>query len=180
MCAITLTDWGAIAAIVAAAIAVISAFVISIRWLWHRFRLINAFKVYYEPVTDIIKCSYIAEASPDPQYLQVTLRMNTELNVEFVWIQFRGNGEIPTIKSLYDWNWGIGRKSPTINTYPVQGGTWYWHNYPPLRRTSGGRIKIGIEYVATQPFEGKLEFGLTAIEFEKAKVLALSFEVKIP
>jgi len=171
------TDWGIIASIISAAILIAGTLYAVFRWGIRKIQIKNPYDVYYEPEIDAIKHNMIVNASRDSKYLQVTLRVKTEVNVERVSLKFEGVGEIPQIKNLYDWNWGLGITDPSIFTFPVADGSWYWRYNSPIRRFRNSRIKIGIRYIAINSFSGELKIGFTAAPGE-SRYKSLLFEVR--
>jgi len=95
--------WGVIIAVVTLA-CVLGGVVISIRnWFINKRQLKNPFDVYYEQPKENVECVKQANTSKITQYLNITLKINANVYVEHISIEFKGNGEIPKIKRLYDW-----------------------------------------------------------------------------
>jgi hypothetical protein len=174
MCLQTGALWGSI---IAGAFSIGSALFFLIRWLYRRTKLSNPFEAYYESELDKIEYQYIGFASPKPQQCQIALRMKTMVKVEFVVVYFQGEGNIPTINKLYEWNIGYGEIPYNVHTHPTKDKSrYFWHYDTSLLRNNKDRIRIGIEFQANDYFNGDLIVELKTTETRKDK--KLSFEIK--
>jgi hypothetical protein len=178
MCYLTHTDWGYWASIVSAIILVAGTIWAVSKWICRIKQLRNPFDVYYKSKKD----KYMSTlASSDTQSVQITLQIKTEVIVEHVSLKFDGEGTVPSIDSLWDWNFGDfsddPNKDPNIFIHPVKDGTWYWKYISQFRRFKGKEVKIGIRYKAPAKFAGNLIIIFTAAPAKEIMKL-LSFEVK--
>jgi hypothetical protein len=128
------------------------------------------FTPMYQDSKDAIAFNHQTEASDKQQRVEVTLRMALETHVEFVAVLFRGEGTIPTIQSLDDWQYGIGNRPDYISiSNPINDteSRFWWRYKTPEHRNKSSRITIGINYLATDYFNGHLEFQMTTIDGAK-------------
>lgn len=179
LCARTLTDAGSWAAIVAAAVVVGGLIFGFVRWMIRTFREQVLFRAEYQHSEQLSVFTHEVDASSSLQRVQITLRMRMNTFVEFVALVFNGNGTLPEIKGLDDWVWGEGKMDSNIRTYPVpyapQKGTWYWRYSSPQHRFRRSRITIGMNFLATDWFDGYLEFQMTSQD--APKIQRLPFKV---
>ena len=98
--------------------------------------------------------------------------MALETHVEFVAILFDGQGTAPVIKGLNDWQW---KSIPHyIDQYTLPDdleGRWYWRYETPEHRLRRARITIGINFLATDWFDGYLVTRLTCVDGGKEQKL---------
>lgn len=146
---------------IAAVCGLILVLVPSIRWCKRKYRARALFYVYYEPERSHRRNECAIRASGNIQRIPVTLVMNLETNVEFVSLKFEGEGQIPTIKSLDDWEREQEKKPANVVVDSTTDGKWYWHYSSPWHRLKKARITIGINCLAKDPCMGQLIVGLT-------------------
>ena len=179
VCGLTFTIWGAIVSTIAVLLIAVSLFFNS-RWgktIYRKIMLRNPFEAWYgESVEKPIISSCIINTSGDPQHLRFTLCMKNELDISFIQLAFVGEGKTPKIKSLYDWLRAIPSKPEDVECYEMQDGSWYWRYHSPWPRFAGARVTIGIKCLATDSFDGELQFRLTAIQVPKG--ISVPFIVK--
>ena len=169
---ITGTEWGTYASVISAVILIGGLICTWIKCGYRRAKLHKPFDVSCGQKEDVTEKSCIVNASNNPQYLNVTLEINTEVYIDHISVEFRGNGKIPEIKKLYDWFHGVGEQKDTnVYTHSVIDGTWYWRYIQSYRRPLKSHVKIGIEYLAPNSFDGNLMFGLTALGTRARKLL---------
>ncbi len=127
-------------------------------------KLAQLFTPEYQPSQVATASRHETNASPDAQRVHVTLRLALDTHVEFVAIRFDGAGTLPRIGGLDDWQWEQG-KPPGIHAYSVKtDGRWYWQYETPHHRFENSRITIGMDYLATDYFDGFLVFEMTAVD----------------
>lgn len=173
--------WGVIVATITLILIVAITFFGS-RWgkkLYRKLMLPRPFEVFYigqmGQSNDKPMSSCTIKASPQSRTLCFELHMRNELKVRFVEIRFSGEQTRPTICDLCDWNRQDAKLPSNVEAYPMKSGNWFWNYLSANERAGGSRITIGIKCQATMPFEGKLEFGLTAVEV--AKTMSMPFNV---
>ncbi len=86
---------------------------------------------------------------------------------------------MPVIKNLDDWQWGQGRIPEYVNRYELPNdpeGRWYWEYRTPRHRLKKARLTIGIDFLATDYFDGYLVFRLTCEDGSKKQ--RLPFKVR--
>ena len=177
----TLTDWGSWAAIIAAAVVVSILFFGVLKWLVKQCRKHTLFKPAYQDSEIVIAFLHKVDASEKVQRVRVTLRMAFETHVEFVVILFGGKGTLPSIKGLDDYQWGQGSGAipPWVFVNRLVGDPedkWFWrYHMKPEHRDKSTRITIGIDFQATDYFDGYLEFQMRTID--ASKVQRLPFQV---
>ena len=165
---LTLTDWGSWAAIIAAVVAVGLVLVGFIRWIVRRFLIHRLFTPEYQPSEESKAATHTTYASNTTQRVHTTLRFGMDSHIEFVAVLFKGDGILPKIEGLDDWHYNNrGRPPNVIQPYPVpntKDGRWYWYYQTPHHRRRKSRITIGIDYLATGFFNGRIAFEVTAAE----------------
>ena len=128
-------------------------------------RLKKLFTLEYQPSQDASALQHRVDASHIQQRVPITIRMTLDCYVEFVALYFEGHGTLPVIQSLDDWQWGRGGRPPQVYPpYTVPNdprGTWYWQYQSPHHRLKHARITIGIDYLATDYFDGHLVVRIT-------------------
>ena len=168
ICGSTLTDAGAIAAIIGATVAVVLITFGIGRWAYRKYKRSHPFRVKCEGIDNI-------KAKAEVQHLETTLFIDTELTIEFIQVKFDGDGIKPTIKRLYDWNL-LDKDTPIrVYAHPVQDGSWYWEYLLPFRRMAKSRITIGVEYIAGGAFNGSMEIKMIS---EVSSVIIIPFIVR--
>jgi hypothetical protein len=170
-------SFGDIVQAVIAAIVVIAGVPTVLRWLVKKQQKHSLFKPEYQHSQTSIAFNHEVEASQNSQYVQLTLRMSLDTHVEFISIRFEGQGTLPVIKDLDDWQW---KKKPYfLERYELPEdpmGRWYWRYDFPEHRLRKSRITIGMKFLATDYFDGHIVVSLTCVD--GAKDHALPFKVR--
>jgi hypothetical protein len=146
-------------------------------WLIKKHRKRTSFRPEYQLSQEVSVFKYETYASQKPQYTQLTLRMTFETYVEFVALLFDGQGTLPVINRLDDWQ---RKHAPHyVEAYSLPNdpeGRWYWEYETPRHRFKKSRITIGINFLATDYFDGYLVIRLTCKDGSKEQ--RLPFKVK--
>ncbi len=121
------------------------------------------FKPQYQLSDTGFALSHKVEASEDTQDVQLTLKMGMETHVEFIALLYDGQGTLPVIQTLYDWQRDKKGLPHFIHAEPVKE-RFYWRYDFPEHRHKGSRITIGISYKATEYFKGCLVIQLSCTD----------------
>jgi hypothetical protein len=148
--------WGSI---IAGSATVLTAIALLVRWICRCIRRKMLFDVY---PSDLKQQSFNIIASDVTQKIKITLRMKSSTTLQFIVISFTGNGVAPELKGIYNHllNEKFDEDDLKVKNYPPNtefpnGGlnlTLKGNRY----RNKGQRIRIGIELVASKPFNGEL------------------------
>lgn len=166
----TLTNWGAIAAIISATVLIIGLIINGCRLWKHKLALRNPFIASYESNENINK-SLISPGT------YITLQAKTRLRVEFILIRINGGGRIPIIEKLYDWSLGKNREIPNVSIAKSRDDIWHWVYQSPFNLIAKDKIRIGIEYKTSDSdsFDGQLIFELRIAEGNR--IISLPFKI---
>lgn len=163
----TNTDWGNISAIVAATILIVTSAIGVGKWGIRKKQLSNPFDIY-SPVWKGRISNIPVVSSTDRQYMKIIVKIKAELYVESILIQFKGNGKLPNIMELDDWGLGRHNKDQQVYISTIEDGRC-WQYSQPLHCNAKSSIRIGIEYIATDTFDGQIDFTFMAQGLSKCK-----------
>ncbi len=183
MCVLTWTIWGTIAGTIVLILMVDQVFFNGglSKNIRRKFMLREIARLRHHPdVHNIedIKYTCTINTSPKIQYIRFSLRMKRELTLLFICLVFMGDGKPPIIEDVYDWYKGHGFKPKDVSVDRVIDGNWYWTFTPPSKRFKGSNTTIGIDCIATEPFDGVLEFQVTTNEIAR-KFVGIPFKVEV-
>lgn len=139
-------------------------------WVVKKNRKGRIFEPVYQLSDTGTAITHKAEATEDIQHFQLTLKMIMETHVEFVALMFDGQGTLPLIHKLYDWQRDKKDRPHYVNTEKVKE-RFYWRYDFPEHRLKGSRITIGCEYKAKEYFEGYMIIQLTCTDGFKEQKL---------
>ena len=165
----TNTDWGNISAVVAAVILIVTTIIAICKWIIRKKQLSHPFDIYFEK-WDVPIPNIPMMPSNDSQYIEIVVRVKAELYVESISIKFQGDGKLPKIHDLYDWSMGRHNKDQQVYVGTIEDGMC-WQYTRPLHCNAKSNIKIGIEYVAIDTFNGQIEFTFMAQGLSKWKAI---------
>lgn len=169
-------SWDSIVAIVLATPFLIAGVYALIGWAINVVGKRTFFLPEYQHTQETHDFKYTAVASQQEQYIQTSIVMTVECNVEFLGIVFEGEGTLPKITGLYDWQLAGRKTHEWIKTYTLAEdkdykGRWYWYYMTPHHRFKKTRITIGISYLATDSFNGHILFAISCKEGTKRQEL---------
>jgi hypothetical protein len=97
--------------------------------------------------------------------------------VEWIAIRFEEGTYLLEVKDLHDFERNEVPHNVSVSRPPdgAPDRTWYWNYKPQWHRRKGRSITIGVKFVATQKYNGKLFVKMYTREAERA--IRLSFVV---
>lgn len=134
----------------------------------------NPFDFYYEPAIDKREYSKVIHTNQGKQYCESTIQIKVGLHIEFISFKFVGSGVEPVFeKYIDDWR---GIQHHNVHFDITKDNIVYMTFDPVRNRPATARIRLGLTYIATEPFDGYIEAELTAME-SPYKTKQLRFEV---
>ena len=137
----------------------------------------DPFEVYSEPYPNKIE-KVLKPASA--QYLQITLKFKTTVNVLSIGLRFEKDDEPLSeirILDLNDWQRSDNKRPANVNEpHEIKNGTWFWEYKERHNRDTNSRITIGIKYETSTMLNGQLRIALSCIETSKDLLLPFKLE----
>lgn len=146
------------------------------KWGIRQCRLHELFDAYYEQREKIGKHSFTIGTHRSVQTVKITLLMKANINIGTINLDFKSErGPIPEIQGLHDHN--LGQAHPDFRWIKQLDDSWNCQVILHPYRNRGQRIRIGIELIALDLFNGYLEVFLSSEEGAK-KTISLPFKVR--